>query len=1190
MAGTKKTSRRRAVKKEGATLLKRRIIATVALVLAAGFATLSAFVWTKPTKADTNFDPFFSLSTGSPKVRIFQPLQQSLDNPSDFVANGQATPGSTVILKVDGNQVGSAVANDKGLWSKNVTGVANGDHELTASATISGPLAVVASADFAPGFGLLNLPTNSLTSSYNTGISSLAFSFFGQYGGQDPIVSYVATPQNSQFVYLLRKRSLIVADVTTQKVIKTINFSARFMQDNNDNGQSIRAIADDPQNHRVYLLFSNSDASQVLSIDTSANTLVNIDQFNPAIQAGATGMVMAANKLYITKEGANTLQSVNVSNGNVNVIGLESGLTTAAALPDGSAIYVAEATNENNYVLSRLSTTDDTVQEQVVDLGSALPVNRMYASPSGQKLYALSNYSGDLRVINLNDNAIEGVVGLGSPPQIDATLMQPVFNNDGSRIYVPLQTGKVAIVNTTNNSFVGNVNAPNSSYTSLHALMYYNGKIYTGYTRQLSPTDITDFSQLFNTIGVSDANTSSDVTPQTITSPGTATAWISPPITISPQTYTGSTQFSVGTPLSITSPADGDTLDASNPVIKGKGPKGKTIQLIVNNGSSTNVTVGNDGNWQTQVTLPKGKSSKVSVAYENKRAQVIVPNITVMGANIAKSELSVIDGNSGLQQQPINLADIGLQNVKLNNSAAINPNGQRYYLVGNDATSMVNTVMNLVLGGGSESGDIAQQIINQLTTLQAGSITVYSAQTRQQVATISLPGGMFPLGMAVSPDGKKGMVTAIDIGQELALINGQQSINDQTTAPVALYTVNLENNTLDTNKISYTMNLKGFTDGATQDEAMKTYFSMASGIFLLSRPGSFNSDGSKFYTTALSPGKFSVINMSNKQVSTVSLPSQYNNAILMSSQFNKTTGTLYATYINISIPLDESGNLTGAPQFIPGILLLDPANNQVVGQSTLPNLPLFNFAVSSNGSKLYFLTANFSEIISALTSTEPNPNGLLADTLPEFSIGVYDLNLGAYNDYPLTNTEIPISLALSPDDSRVFVPTLAGNVVHVFDTASNQVDPGNAPVVLPGLIPMFGTGDYVANATIGAYSASGSYYVPPDAPVEPKCGDCTQTIIQNNPGVTQFRYLSAAQQAAVAPQSITLPQQTLKTVQQTVQKTIEQQKKTEVQKIQRTWLIYIFYTLLMLVLTTIGVTVWRTDMVLGRGVSQDLFA
>lgn len=1179
-------------KNKGDTLFKRRVFATVGLVIVAGLLALSAFVWTKDTKADTAFDPFFNLNSSSPKVRIFQPLQQSLDNPANLVANGQAPPNSTVTLKVDNTVVGTATANDKGLWSRNVSGLTDGDHELTASAVVNGPLSVVTSHQFAPGFGMLDLQTSSITSSYATGVSALFFSYTSRYGGADPVSTYTTVaPQNRPYIYVVRDRSIMVVDIATQKPIKTINLGERFaLGEGQYSDQSLRAVSSGESQNRMYLLFSNSGSSQILAVNTINNTLVSQSDFNPSVQPALKNMILANGKLYIQKESSESLQAVDLSNANVENVAFQNNVMSIAATPDGNNIYIAEASNENgDFSVSKLTTGDGSVESQVINLGSSFGAERMSISPSGQRLYTFSPYSSDMRTFNLEDNTEQASVNVQATPALNTSTLTPIFNTNGSRMYVPLQDGRVAMVDTQNTNLIAHINLPGQNYSSLSGVMYFNDKIYTTYTRVPSPADITNAAQVFSSIGISNANSSTSVVPQTVGSTGSTTTTISQPIAITPQTYTGKTQFSVGTPLSITSPATNGSLPSSNPLIKGKGPKNKIIQLIVNTNTPIDVTVDGSGNWERQVTLPKDKFSKVTVAYNNKRTQVVVPNQAIFGPSITKSELSVIDGASALQQQGINLGDLGVQNVKINNAAAINPNGQRYYVISNDATSLVSTLLGALTGeGGSESIDF-QSVLNQLPTTQVGSIGVYSAQTRQLTDTIQLPAGMAPLGITISPDGKKAAVTVLDIPKEFRLVSGQEPIDESTPAPFNIYFLNLDQNTIDGDPIEPNINLSAFMEnGVEAEQALQTYFSIGSGIYFLSRPGNFNGDGTKFYTSGFASGKFTVVDMASRQVSSIDLPAEFDYSVVLNTQYNKNNKVLYATYLNVVPPTEGSG----LPQFTTGVVLFNTSNNQIIGQSALPNFPLFNFAVSPSGTQLYFITANIQSFIETLSSTESNPFGLLADTLPQFSIGTYDLNAGTYNSYPLTNTEVPISAALSSDGSRLFVPTLASNVVHVFDTATNQVDPGNAPVVLPGLSLMFGTTDFLNDTTIGAYTASSDYYVPADAVTIPTGGG-GQTVVQNNvvgAGGTQFRFLPAAQQAAIAPQSITIPKQTVQTIQKTVEKTIEQQKNAQVEKTKTIWLIYVFYMLLGGVLTAIGVAVWRTDMVLGRGATEGLFS
>ncbi len=1175
-------------KKGDRKLLKRRIFATAVLVVVAGFVTLSAFVWTKESKADTPFDPFYSLSSGSPAVRIFQPLQKSLDNPSDFVANGQASPGATITLKIDGNSVGTTVTNEKGLWSKSISGVADGDHQITASSTIVGPLAVSTTDIFSPGYNFIDLNTDKMVSSYGTGLAALYFSTIGPYSGQSlSAPNHIVSPEDSNYIYLVRNRNIVVVDSATQRSVKIIDLQPRFTNpDGSSQNGDIRAAIDAPGQGKFYLLYSGGGPGRIIAIDTASNSPVPQEQFGPVVQDNANRMVLASGKLYAVGEGSSEINTVNLSDGSTANITLQSGVRAMALSPDSSTLFASENGTEGTFPITKINTADDSQQSHIIDLGSSFAADGIYPAASGEKLYIVSRYSSDLRIVNLNDNTVSNSINFSSSPKSDLNGALPLLSTNGDRLFVPLEDQRIGIIDTSNDGagVVAYINTPNSSYTRLNSQMYYNGKLYLAYSRNLSPTDITDPAQIFNSMGVANANTNSDITPQVLATSATASTLISRAVAITPQTYTGSSDFSVGTPITITSPANNESLKTSTPTITGKGPKNKVIQLVVNTGSPTNVTVDGNGNWQTQVTLPKDKFSKITALYNNKRTQLVIPNVTIFGKNVTKNELSIIDGESELQQQAINIPDIGTQNIRINTSAAINPNGQRYYLVGTDATSILNTVINAVTGGGNPE-DISLNIAQALATNQLGGVNVYSAQTRQQVGTITLPSGTVPIGITVSPDGKKAMITAADIQTLIDLIQGNIELGETSPLPGVLFPVNLENNTVG-QKIGFSADLTGLSSNEAE-ASIRSIASLASGaLSLLSRPGNFNANGSKFYTTAFEPGKIAVIDMNTLQTTDIVLPQQYANAIVINTQLNKNTGVLYASYLNISLPTGPNS----APGFVPGMILLDTQTNQIAGQSLLPSIPLFNFAVSSSGSRVYFVTANFDDFLGALMSTDSNPMGVFADTLPQFSLGVYDLGAGTYTAHPITNTEVPLGLAIAPDDSKVFIPTLLSNQVHVFNTSTNLIDDGNAPIVLPGVSVMFGTGDFVSSATIGSYTATGDYYVPADAPVIPGGGGGGgSTVVQNN-GVTQFRYLPSAQQAAFTPQSITVPQQTLKTVQQTLQRAAEQQKQAEIQSTTRNWLIYIFYGALMVVLTSIGITVWRTDMVLGNGVTRDLFS
>ena len=79
-------------KRKGPNLLTRRLLATVLLIFFAGFATITAISWTRPVKADENIDPYFTLSSGPPKVRIYTPVNNSVDNEQSVNVSGDTIP------------------------------------------------------------------------------------------------------------------------------------------------------------------------------------------------------------------------------------------------------------------------------------------------------------------------------------------------------------------------------------------------------------------------------------------------------------------------------------------------------------------------------------------------------------------------------------------------------------------------------------------------------------------------------------------------------------------------------------------------------------------------------------------------------------------------------------------------------------------------------------------------------------------------------------------------------------------------------------------------------------------------------------------------------------------------------------------------------------------------------------------
>ncbi len=1178
-------------KRKGPNLLTRRLLATVLLIFFAGFATITAISWTRPVKADENIDPYFTLSSGPPKVRIYTPVNNSVDNEQSVNVSGDTIPNSTVSVKIDNVSAGITVSDDKGLWSKSVSDVADGNHEVEASVNIGGPLSVISSS-MLPGYSVINLENNSLVSSSITGLGFL-YNGLLRDSGSKPGAYTAIKSKNSNYVYLVRDRNVLVLDTANYKPLKVIYTGSQFRSsadaDASDTNDQYKQAKLSPDGTRLYLLYSYgsvSNAGKILTIDTATNQLISNKTFDLGNGAGATGMAISADggKIYTVSDGSNVVNVVNTGNNSVSTVALSANAKTIVASADGEKIFISRNNNVDNgsFYIATIDTNTGDLNDNAIDLGTSLRADTLYASKSGDKLYVSGDYYNDLRVVDIASGTVTATIPISDSVQPQASSI--IENTDNTRIYFPLRSNKIAIIDTEANNQIAQINPPAGDFSDLGGMIYYNNKIYSTYTRTPGVADITNPSNLYSSLGVADSTITADESAQAIPINGVFSNAISEPVSLSTQTITTTTKFSTGDPIAITSPSNNEPLTTDKPTIEGTGPKGAKIQLVVNSNKPIDVSVGADGKWSTKVTLPKGKNSKITALYQNKRTQLVIPNVFIFGKNISRSQLSVIDGGSDLETQAIGLPNIGVSNISLSTSAAINPNGQRYYLV-NDNFSFLPTYLAGVLAGSSEPSPDVNQILTQIASYQIGTIDVYSARTntpnREKLETINLPLGQLPLGISISPDGKKAMVTTVNIARIGELFSGGTGVDlTNLISPVEIHGVDLEKNKLSGSPYRFPIDLSVLQGNQTPEQTIDGYLSIASVAFFASKSGTYNSDGSKFYTTALSPGKYVVIDTASNQATKVSLPSQYSKAVIMSTQINAKNNTLYATYASVNIPT-ESNPL---PSFTPGLILVNGKNNQYISGSVLPELPIFSFAVSNNGTKVYLETVNLTEFIAALTANISNPSGVLMSTVPRFDLAVYDLSAGTYTAYPITSTEIPINIALSPDGSKVYIPTFAQNVVHVFDTKSKTMDSGNAPIILNGISLMFGTSDYVGEAVLGSYNDSRNYYVPADV--------ITRYIPPEDdgqPDIINYNYLSASQQAAVKPIKISVPEQTANVVQETIRQTAASSQKKAIEEQLKNWLIYAFYALLMTSLIATSIVIWRTDLLIGKAAEETLF-
>lgn len=1169
-------------------LHRRRVIITSLLIVIAGLGALFAFVLTQRVKADVDFDPYFSLSTGDPKIRIFQPLHKSVDNDSNFTASGTAPPGTTISLTVDGVGKGTTTTNNSGQWTKAISGISDGEHTLTANTTLGGPFSVIGAQSLVvPSYAVVDLSTNGMTTASTIGLATTLYDAFGnQSFGQGSLYPINVFKVSSRYAYIVRPRSVTIFDVLQQKTIKTITLSSQFLTEGDssvDTGESFKHALVSTDGGRVYLLYSDGDTGKIVAIDTATQTLISGSGFPASTTPNATQMVQSPDglQLFTIAYNSNQFDVISTLDGTSSQLTLGGSARDMVASADNSTIYISKAIQDGSYYIALYDVGGGTLDDLAIDLGTSLEGSTLYAS-GNDTVYATSSYDTTFRVFDRVSKLQTATIDL--PALVLEQTKQIARNDSETRAYIPLQDNTIAMVNLTANELIGVINPPGDNYTGPAGLMYYDGSLYASYARTPSLGDIYDISGLFSSLTVANANASGSTTASALTVNGVASGSISQPLDAGALSLESEVTFSVGDPVTITGPLADSVLDTSTPTITGTGPKGATIQLTVNSGSPVNVAVDQNGNWQKVVSLQKNKTNNIAVLYNNKRSQLVLPNLFVFGADIAKNQLSVIDGQSGLEQQPVTLPTIGINNLRLNLSAAMNPNGQRYYVSNVDFATFLADHIDLLssyLGGTTpDPGDA--DILLDLLDAQLGSVDVYSTQTKQKISQINLPLGTVPIGITISPDGTRAFVQVFNIENELNLLTAQEPLTGAQPSPLQFVPIDLDTNEVSSDPIDPTINVDIF-GGDDSGFVLGTSIASAA-VNALSKAGVFSNDGEQFFVPAFSANVINSIDTETNELTTLDIQSDpETTTVPLGMQTSTVNNVLYVSYLDVRPPAEGES----FPYLAPGMMLIDLDTDEIISKTPTPTVPLFNFVIGNTGAKAYMVTLNLEEIIEKVTTGIANQQAVFADSLPTFYISTLDIASGTLTSKAVTNTEIPYNPVLSPDGTQVFMPTLLHNTVHMYDITSDTVDPGNYPVVLGGLSTALATTSNTGSALLGSYNASATYYVPADAPVT-QDPESTTTIIEKTFGATEFRNLPAnnATTTTLAAEDLAIPNQVVQVVRDTAQQALESQRTTNVAQ-NRTLLIYAVYAALVSVLGLTGFAIWKTDVLLGGAEAEE---
>jgi hypothetical protein len=1185
-----------------------RVMVSFFLVVVGGFATLGIFTWSKGANADVALDPFFSLSSGPPRVRVFSPIQKSLNNASSFEAKGQAPANTEVEIKVDGVSAGTALTDASGEWRKQINNIQPGNHTLGVGALIGGPLIYSIGGEFPYGVSAINVGTNSRISSMHFGPGT----FFYKYTTKTEDISgyKILLSQDKSKVYIVRAGGITVLESATGRVIKTvpISLAVRNTQEQliGATDVKIKELSQTSDKSKFYMIVGNTQGGLLFGFDTINDTLIGdandpqkLPQSFDVNDGEANGLAISGDggKLYVShtnKDKVTVFQnpSTTVSR---SVIDLDGNVNDIVTNEAGDGVYVLKAMDsQGHYSIANILVADDSVNESEVDLGTTIAGNRLFLVKDLDKLYVSGPASTTLRVIDTSI-APHQLVGSGItlPKYMESnTEVASNSQNDSipTRLYFPMIDGEVAVIDGVNNSLISVISTPSplpaSNYKHVNDMTFYNQKLFIAYDRDLTASDATNPAAVYQSLGVANAAVSSDIKAEAVNINSSNTLAMTEPIAIAPQAFSTSVEFSVGQPVTISGPLDQATLNTTTPTVTGTGPKNEVIQIQVNSLDPINVQVSADGTWSAVVTLPKDQNSKITATYNNKRSQVVIPNTMIFGENLARSNISLIDSESDLEQQSIELPKISLESTKLNTSIALHPNGTRYYLLNSNFTSVISKFFELAYTQGDKN-PIIESIFSDLATRDMGKIEIYSAQTKQKVTDINLPTGYAPGGITVSPNGKKAAVWALnatktkDVFHQITVGATTQNLD----SPVEIFMINLENNTLNPTPITLGQLSFPASPGPqeyTPEQIYDLYLAIASLGFFGSRTANFSADSSKIYTTSMQRGVINVIDTDTLQVTSLSMPSQapndLSNAIVLSTQYNKNNKMLYATYAKVTLPASENDPV----QVVPGLLIVNTVNNQFMGNGALPEIPFSNFAVSNDGSKVYLLTLNADELLPGFSNDVAAESIANLEVLPQFTLATYDLNRAPndpliYTTRQLTNTEIPISMALSPSSSKLYITSLAQNTVRVYDTASDTLDTGNAPIMLRGLAFMIGSSEYTGEAIIGTYDASANYFVSEGAQ---QTAQPTPSNTAITPIASQFNFASASTVPEKA-QSVELPNKLARSMQDSIKEVSGIQSEDDKKSSKQSWLIYLFYAIFMSGLAAAGFAVWQTTLLFG---------
>jgi gliding motility-associated-like protein len=817
-----------------------------------------------------------------------------------------------------------------------------------------------------PGIGLPASGTGDITSfnAVNTGSTSVT-------------ATITATPASVTESFITNGTGVSVINAATNSVISTIH-----------TGQSTGGVCASPDGGTIYV--TNLGLNTVSVISTASNSVTATIN----VPSGPMGITVSpdGSKIYVANENAGSVSVINAATNTViATIPVGSYPYGIAVSPGGSEVYV---TNSNSQSVSVINTATNMVTATITVGKNPIGVT---VSPDGSRVYIVNENSNSVTVINAANNAIITTISVGSFPECAA------ISPNGSRLYVTNSgDNSVTIINATSDAVIGTI-----AVGTLPFGICFNGDGSLLYVANLGTNNVSVINTTTNTVTATIAvgSVSQSIGNFVINGtgcagqPATFTITVKPSIpqgTISPGAVTGTIlacsgnasaspeieQFSVSgtnitTPITATAPAGFEVS------LSGASGYGGSVTITQNNEvvyvRSAAADVAGDISGNVVLSSTSAPSVNVAVTGIVNALPIVnsVSNQTI--ANGAATTAVNFTGTGDTFSWTNDTPDIGLPASGTGNIASFNAVN-----IGNTSVTATITVTPLPSGYAYVSNSGGSNYVSVINTVTQSVVT-------------TIPVGIHPFGVVVSPDGTRVYITNGDAGtvsvintitnQVVSTITVGESPRSIAISPdgESIYVVNYGSGTVSvistaTNTISAIISLTAYSLGgvSVSQDSKWIYVNVLNQNTIIVINAATNSTASEINTGEISETDYMATSPTGNRVYATS----NGNSLL---EINSITNTIIAT-----IPLPGSANSIAVSPDGSRVYVTNPNNDQVFVINTITNAVVTTIAVASpggisvtpDGTSVYVTNENNNTVSIISTATNTIVNTINVGQLP----------------------------------------------------------------------------------------------------------------------------------------------------------------------------------------------------------------